>query len=162
MPGYIPTAFHRFQHKLPAHAQDAPNSWNKSVYDKHIQLATQQSSAPKLNFTDTNDVQSIKWTFLYYASAVYSTIISALKNISTYLSSLTQYIIAKYNKVLEYTPTHKIATIWYHARNAILITNTDADYLVIPAACSGISGNFLFFTAFLIILRVLPLQMALF
>ena len=70
MPGYIPTALRRFQHKPPACPQDAPHPWNKPVYVKHIQLATQQISAPKLNFADINCVQSINGTFLYCSQSV--------------------------------------------------------------------------------------------
>ena len=41
MPGYIPTVFQKTQNKSPECAQDAPNTLNKHVYVKHIQLATQ-------------------------------------------------------------------------------------------------------------------------
>ena len=70
MPGYIPTALHKFQNKPPTHPQDAPHPWNKPVYGKHNQLATQKISAPKLNSVDTNRVQSINGTFLDYARSV--------------------------------------------------------------------------------------------
>ena len=75
MPGYIPTTLKIFQHKPPARPQDAPHPWNKPVYGKHTQLATRQSSAPKLNTTDTSRVQSINSNFIYYARSVYPTII---------------------------------------------------------------------------------------
>ena len=67
MPEYIPTTLHKFQNKPPESPQDAPHPCNKPVYGKHIQLATQQRSAPKLKSTDKNCVQSINGTFLYYA-----------------------------------------------------------------------------------------------
>ena len=67
MPGYIPTALHKFQNKPPERPQDDPHSWNKPIYSKHIQLATIQSSAQKLNSLDTNRVQSVNVTFIYYA-----------------------------------------------------------------------------------------------
>ena len=54
MPGYIPTALHKLHHKPPACPQDAPHPYNKPVYGKHIQLASQKSSAPKLKSADTN------------------------------------------------------------------------------------------------------------
>ena len=49
--------------KQPACPQDAPHPWNKPVYGKHIQLATQTVSATKINSADTNRVQSITETF---------------------------------------------------------------------------------------------------
>ena len=82
MPGYIPTTLYIFQHKSPACNQDAPHSWNKPVYRKHIQLDTQHSAVPKLNFI--NDL------LLYYSSAVYLTIIPDIKEIYTYQYAPTQ------------------------------------------------------------------------
>ena len=74
---YIPTALKKFQHKPPARTQDAPHPWNKPVYCKQIQLATQQSSAPNLNSADINCVQSINGTFLYYARELEPTMLPA-------------------------------------------------------------------------------------
>ena len=90
MPGYIPTILHKFQQKPQARAQDAPHSFNKHVYVKHIQLANQQSSAPKLNSADTNRVQSINSTFLHYDIAVDPTILPYINNISTFQSVPTK------------------------------------------------------------------------
>ena len=59
MPEYIPTGFNKLQQKPPARPQDSPHPWNKPVDGKFIHLATKQISAPKLNSTDTNIVQSI-------------------------------------------------------------------------------------------------------
>ena len=90
MHGYIPTTLHKFQHKPSARPQDAPNPWNKTVYGKHIQLATQKISAPKLNSADINSVQSINGTFLYYALTVDPTMLPDLNEISTCRSAPTQ------------------------------------------------------------------------
>ena len=78
MPVYIPTTLQKFQHKPPARPQDAQHPWNKNVYVKHIELATQKNSAPKLNAAGINYVQSTSGTFLYYARAVDSTILQFL------------------------------------------------------------------------------------
>ena len=83
MPGYIPTALHKLQHKPLELPQDAPHPCNKPVYVKQIQLATQQRSAPKLNSADTNRLQFINSTFIFYSQAVYPTILPALNEIST-------------------------------------------------------------------------------
>ena len=70
MPGYISTKFYKYQHKPPARSQDDTYLLNKHVYGKHIQLAIQQSYAPKLNSADTNCMQSINITLLQFAYAV--------------------------------------------------------------------------------------------
>ena len=144
MPGYIPTIFYKFQQKPPAHAEDAPHTLNKTVYVKHIQLATQQSSAPKLNSADTNRVQSINGTFLYYALALDPTMIPSIKNISACQYVPTQYIMEPFNQVMDYVSTHPNSTIRYHPSNLILMTDIDADYLVIPVSCSHIAGHYYF------------------
>ena len=63
MPGYTPTTFHKFQHKPPSRLQDAPHTWNNTVYGKHIQLATHQSSVLKINSVDTNRVGFLERSF---------------------------------------------------------------------------------------------------
>ena len=52
MPGYTPTALHKLQHKPLDFPQYTPHLRNKTAYGKLIQLATQQSSASKLNSTE--------------------------------------------------------------------------------------------------------------
>ena len=132
MPGYTPTTLQRLQHKPLARPKYAPHSWNKPVYGKHIQLATHKISAPKLNYADTNKVQSINSTFLYYARAVDPTIILVLNKISTWKSAPTQDTMDKCNQVLDYASTHPNATICYHAIYMILMTDIDATSLVLP------------------------------
>ena len=144
MHGYVPTTLQRFQHKLPAHVQDAPHSWNKPVYGKQIQLATQQSSLPNLKSTDTNRVQSINRNFFYYARAVYPTMLSSLNNISTCQYSLTQGTLEKFNQVLDYASTQLNSNIRYHISDMILMTYTDASYLVFLPSCSRIAGHYYF------------------
>ena len=144
MPEYIPTGFNKLQQKPPARAQYVPHTWNKHIYVKHIQLATQQSPSPKLNSADTNCVQSINSTFLYYALAVYPYIIPYINKISTFQYVLTQDTMAKYNKVLYYASTHPNDTIRYHASNMILTKDIDDTYLVLPASRSHITVHYCF------------------
>ena len=132
MPGNILIALRKFQHKPPARPQDAPHPLNKPAYGKHIQLATQNISAPKINSVDTNRVQSINCNFLYYARAVDPTILLSLNEISICQSAPTQDTMDICNQVLYYASTHPNATIRYHASNMILMADTDAAYLVLP------------------------------
>ena len=95
MPGYTPMVLHKLQHKPTAHRQDSPHPWNKPVHCKHIQLITQKSSMPKLNSAETNRVQSVNGTFLYYARAIYPNILPAFNKISTCKFGTTQYTMDK-------------------------------------------------------------------
>ena len=91
MPENIPTALQKFQHKPPARDKYSPHTWDKLVYRKYIQLSTQQSSAPDPNSVDTNSVQSINRTFLYYSQAVEPTMLPDLKNIPTFQKSIQKW-----------------------------------------------------------------------
>ena len=102
MPGYIPTKLRKLQQKPPSRPQYAPHPWNKPVYGKYIQLATQQIYAPKTNSADTNGVKSINGTFLYYFREVYPTMLLSLNKIYTYQSAPTQEKKEKCNQVLDY------------------------------------------------------------
>ena len=70
--------------------------------------------------------------------------ISALNEISTCRSEPTQGTMDKCNQVLDYASTHPNATIHYHARDIILITDTDAAYIVLPEDRSRIAGYYYF------------------
>ena len=102
MPGYIPTTLHKLQHKPPARPQDDPYTWNEPVYGKQIQLDSQKNYAPKLHSADTNRVQSINGTFLYYSREVEPTMLPSLNEISTSQYALTKYTRDKFNQVLDY------------------------------------------------------------
>ena len=82
MPVYTPTALKKLQHKSPSCHQDDPHTWNKHVYGKHIKLPTQKIPAPKLKSVDTNNLQSINGTLLYYANVVELTMLPDLNKIS--------------------------------------------------------------------------------
>ena len=144
MPGYITNLFYNFQHKPTSRDQDDLHTWNKIVYGKQIQLATHQSSTPKLNSVDNNRVQPTNNNFLYYDCAVDTTIPRALNEISNCQFALTQYTLEKFNKLLDYLSMYPNATIRYHASDMIIMTDTDSDYLVLPSSHSCISGHYYF------------------
>ena len=144
MPGYIPNVLQKFQHKPPEIPKMPHIHWIKTVYGKQIQLATQKISASKLNSMDTNRAQSINGTFLYYASALYPTIIPAINNISSCQYVPTQNTLSKWNQVFDYASMHTNATIWCHASGMIIITDTYAAYIFLPTYRSCIAGHYSF------------------
>ena len=135
---------HKFQHKPPARPQYAPYPWNKPVYGKHVQLATQQISAPKLNSAYTNRIESINGTFLYYARAVDPTMLPSLNEISTCQSAPTQYTMDKCNQFIDYASTQPNENICYHASDMILMIDTYDTYIVLPESRSSIAGYYYF------------------
>ena len=65
----------------------------------------------------------------------------------------------KYNQVLDYASTHPNATIIYHARNMILMTDTYSAYLVLPTYRSRIEGHYYFTNRIHDYSKGTPLQM---
>ena len=141
MPGYISSTLRKFRDKSIARPQYAPYPWNTSIYGKNTQLATQKISAPKLNSADTNFVQSINGTFLYYAHAVDPTMIPYLNKKSTCKSSPTQETMQKFNQVMDYASMHSNATIRYHTSDLVLMADTYSAYLLLPTSHSCIAGH---------------------
>ena len=99
-----------------------------------------KAPSPKLNSADTNRVQSINGTFLYYDQAVYPFMLQSLNEIPTWQYAPTQDTMDKFNQVLDYASTHLNVTIRYHARDMILMTDTDFAYLVPLESRSSIAG----------------------
>ena len=83
MPGYVPAARNKFQHKDPKKPQYSPHSWSKPVYGQKVQFVKEDPNSPLLRGKDIVRVQSISGTFLYYARAVDPTMLVALNEIST-------------------------------------------------------------------------------
>ena len=65
-----------------------------------------------------------------------------LNEISTCQSAPIQYTLTKFNQFLYCKATHPLATIQYHARNIILMTDADAVYFVLPSDRSRIAGHY--------------------
>ena len=70
----------------------------------------------------------------------------ALNEISTSQSALTQETMKTCDQLLDYAATYPNATIRYHASDMILITDSDAAYLVLPRSRSRVSANLHFST----------------
>ena len=97
---------------------------------------------PKLNSADTNRVRSINGTYLYYAHEIDPTMSLALNKIPTFQYAPTQDKLKKCNQVLDYALTHPNGTIWYHASDMILMTDTYANYFVLHVSHSCIVGHY--------------------
>jgi hypothetical protein len=139
MPSYVPKALAKFQHPPPASAQHAPHQWTKPVYGQKVQYANTDTSS-LLNKKETQRVQSVSGTFLYYARAVDPTILPALNEISNNQAKPTVLTGKACDLLLDYLSTHPDAIIRYYASDMILCIVADAAYLVLPNARSRCAG----------------------
>ena len=141
MPLYIPRALKRFNHPHPKRPQYAPHKWTKPVYGSKVQYAPTDDT-PLLGPNDTQLVQSINGTMLFYGRAVEPTILPACNEISTQQAKPTKTTMEACRMLLDYAATYPGAKIRYHASDMILYTSSDAAYLVLPNAKSRVAGHY--------------------
>ena len=70
MPGYIYRVLARFNHTKPTRFQHTPHQWNKPIYGRRVQSATEEDKSEKLDAKGKKLVQKIVRTFLYYGRAL--------------------------------------------------------------------------------------------
>jgi hypothetical protein len=79
---------------------------------------------------------------LYYSRAVDPTVLMPLNDIATEETKVTEKTQVATNQMLDYSATHPNATIRYHASDMILHIHSDASYLSVSNARSGLGGLF--------------------
>jgi hypothetical protein len=79
---------------------------------------------------------------LYYARAVYPTVLMPLNDIATEQTKATEKTQATTNQMLDYLATRPDATIRYHASDMISNIHSDASYLSVSNARSRLGGLF--------------------
>ena len=98
MPGYVQEALARFKYKL-RRKTDQPHKHEPPKYGATIQYAKEEDSSDLLNAKDTQLIQQITGTFLYYARAVNPTMLVALSAIASTQAKPTVATLDKSNVV---------------------------------------------------------------
>lgn len=142
MPGYLHRLFDRLKHKLPKRPVFHPHDYTTPAYGKRRQYAQDPDMTPPLEKEGTTFVQSTVGSLLYYGRATDSTMLPALNEISTQQSKPTEKTLKATNHLLDYAATYPLAIIRFYASDMILAVESDAAYLVLPAAKSRIAGYF--------------------
>ena len=142
MPGYIDSLLHKLKHPTPKRYNEIPYPYNKPVYGRQQQKATQQDTSPKLDAKDTLHVQSVIGSLLYYCRALDLTIHPALNELSTQQSKATKNTKKLVKDLLDYMYTFPETIIRYHKSDMVLHVDSDAALLVLPKAKSRIAGYF--------------------
>jgi hypothetical protein len=133
MPGYVSNLLRRFQHDAPKHPQHTPSRYVTPVYGAKTQYATKDETPP-LTAQQCLTIQKVTGYVLYYARAVYPTVLMPLNDIATEQTKATEKTQAATNQLLDYLATHPDATIRYHASDMILHIHSDASYLSVSNA----------------------------
>ena len=91
MPLYVKEALHKFHHPTPSQPQHSPHPCNPPNYGSTApQLAHQAPVSPNLAPPESNTVQQVVGTFLYYVRAVDPTILVDLNSIAIEKSKITE------------------------------------------------------------------------
>ena len=144
MPSYVQKALHRFQHILRGGKEYSPHTCAPIQYGKKIQYADPLDTAEYLSDKETNLLQQVCGTFLYYAIAIDNTILPALSDISSEQSKATTKTAKQVAKLLNYLTSNPQAEIQYRASGMQLAIHSDASYLSVAQSKMRASGvNFL-------------------
>jgi hypothetical protein len=142
MPSYVKDALHKFQHQHTKKQQHAPFPWTPPTYGAKIQYVESEAPQPLLSTKDTNIIQQIVGTFLYYARAVDCTMLPALNDLGSQQSKPTATTAKLIAQFLDYAATHPDAIIRYSRSDMILHIHSDASYLSAPNSRSRAAGHF--------------------
>lgn len=142
MPGYREKALKRFQHERPAKPQNQPYPHIPPKYGAKVQYAEPEDTSPKLNKADKKFIQEVTGTFLYYARAIDSTMLTALSALASKQSDPTEATMKKCKQFLDYAASQEDAVVTYKASDMKLAIHSDASYLNEPKARSRAGGHF--------------------
>ena len=140
MLSYVYKALHIFQHILKGGKEYSPHTCAPIQYGKKIQYADPLDTAEYLSDKETNIMQQVCGTFLYYAIAIDNTILIALSDIYSEQSKATTNTAKQVAKLLNYLASNPQAEIQYRASGMQLVIHSDASYLSVARARSRASG----------------------
>ena len=132
----------KFEHPPPKIKQHTPYAPEPRFFGKDSQKTKPPDKSKPLTNQQKKRVQGVVGTFLYYARAVYVTILSALSNIVAQQASATANTKKKLRHIVDYLTTHPEAKIRFHASDMILNVHSDASYLSAPKGQSRAGGHF--------------------
>jgi hypothetical protein len=89
MPGYVSNVLSIFQHDAPKHPQHTPFRYATRVYGAKTQYATKDETPP-LAAQQCLTIQKVTGSVLYYARAVYPTVLMPLSDIATEQTKATE------------------------------------------------------------------------
>jgi hypothetical protein len=105
-------------------------------------MSIMKSVVPPLNKEETKYVQAVVDLHLYYARAVDSTILPALRSLATMQAKPTQNTIERVKQLLDYCATQEDAIVTYLPRKMILCIHSNAGYCNKKNAQSRAGGHF--------------------
>ena len=143
MPNYVEKALKRLGY-IPNVPQYSPHQHTPIKYGlKGIQQSTPSpNTSPLLTPKETQWIQSVTGTFLYYARTIDSTLLPALNELASQQAQLTQKTLKKAHQIMDYVHTYPNTYIRYRASDMILNVDSNTAYLVAPKARSCVASYY--------------------
>ena len=113
MPNYCKKASKQFQHEITKKWQGQPYPHIKRTYVAKQQYAEKADMSPPLSYTKKNFIQEVIGVFLYYARAVYFTMLYVLGSLASQQATPTQKTMKKVKQFLDYAASNPDALITY-------------------------------------------------
>eukprot|EP00956_Cyclotella_meneghiniana_P038365 scaffold152976_cov64-Cyclotella_meneghiniana.AAC.2 len=142
MPDYVKKALKQFQHQPLTKPQNQPHPHIPPKYGARVQYAEPEDTTPKLNKDKKRFIQEVTGTFLFYARAIDSTMLTALSALASEQANPTEATMTKCKQFLDYAATQEEAVVTYKASDMKLAIHSDASYLCKPKARSRAGGHF--------------------
>ena len=93
MLNYIKQGLNRFKHTLALRPEYAPHKWKQPVYGANQQLVYAKEDIPILPPSNITHIQTVVGTLIYYAIAVYNTMLVALGDPASLETKETQKLL---------------------------------------------------------------------
>jgi hypothetical protein len=87
----------RFQHEAPTKPQNQPHPHIPPKYSAKVQYAEPEDMTPKLNKEEKKFIQEVTGTFLFYARAIDSTMLTALSALASEQADPPEATMRKYD-----------------------------------------------------------------
>ncbi|KAI2513563.1 Reverse transcriptase (RNA-dependent DNA polymerase) [Fragilaria crotonensis] len=139
IPGYVARALKRFNTQHPL-LPNIPHAYIKPTFGAKQQLTPLPDASPALDLADTKRVQEVLGTFLYYARAVDSTVLTAIGTLATQQAHGTKSTMHALTQFLNYAASNPEATVRYVRSDMVLHVESDASYLSAPKSRSRAAG----------------------
>ena len=126
MPGYV-----KNHSTVSITQQHSPYQWEEPMYGATVQYSKGEKNLPRLPPPDLTCIQQVVGMFLYYAHAIYDTMLVTLKSIASDQAIATSGKAKDVAQLLDYAATHPDVTVRFHASRTCLHININAFYLSI-------------------------------
>ena len=120
MPGFVCVFLHSFQHEKPKLLQDSPYPWTKTIIGNNNQILNEKQLAEELDENKQKRIQKIVGKSLYYARAIYSTMLMAMNSLVEVQTKPTIETANKIAQLLNYSVSHPYAVTEYRGRGVLL------------------------------------------